>query len=127
MSNRVLRIRAAFSMVELLTVLSVMAILIGLLLPAVQQARAAAARLSCQSNIRQLGTALHHYHSQHGSLLPNTLFIRGQPGQGGGALRWMTSLLPYVEQEALAAATATASQAQSITYMNPPHVGMAQV
>ncbi|MGD9856934.1 MAG: DUF1559 domain-containing protein [Planctomycetaceae bacterium] len=95
--NRKLR---GFTLIELLVVLAVIGILIGLLLPAVQSARAAARRVECQSHLKQLCLALHNYHDAH-RILPPGSFALGPSFRIFSGWGWGAMLLPGIEQTAL--------------------------
>src|SRR5271163_753079 len=100
-----LRARAAshkqgFTLIELLVVIAIIAILIALLVPAVQKVRAAAARIQCTNNLKQLGLAAHNYASAYKALPPGaTNFAApGTPNAGNSEGSLLVLLLPYVEQ-----------------------------
>lgn len=93
-----------FTLIELLVVIAIIAILIGLLLPAVQQVRAAAARTQCANQLKQFGLAVHNYASGNNSTPPGCMTYSSAPSPGGGVFGWCTfwfNMLPYIEQQPL--------------------------
>jgi prepilin-type N-terminal cleavage/methylation domain-containing protein len=113
MSNPRRSRRAAFTLIELLVVIAIIAVLIALLVPAVQKVRQAADRATCANNLKQMGLAVHSFHSTHGRIppawwwdpnaagmcCPTWVSPRGGIGGGMGSLHFF--LLPYIEQDSV--------------------------
>jgi prepilin-type N-terminal cleavage/methylation domain-containing protein len=97
--------RAGFTLIELLVVIAIIGVLVGLLLPAVQQAREAARRISCGNNVKQLGLALHNYHDKGDVFPPAAIrrYFRTSSANewSTNMLSWMALILPYMEESAI--------------------------
>ena len=100
--------RTGFTLVELLVVIAIIGVLVALLLPAVQAAREAARRMSCQNNVKQLSLSLHNFHDTMGHFPPGSqeqVYQKPTPTNGTATLitgtNWLVHILPYIEQQNL--------------------------
>src|SRR2546429_2051726 len=98
--------RRAFTLIELLVVLAIIAVLIGLLVPAVQKVREAASRMKCANNIKQYALACHMHHQDRGKFPPGGMVLPNGPGWANMDWQsnkgtWLVYTLPYMEQDSL--------------------------
>ncbi|MFO0842015.1 MAG: DUF1559 domain-containing protein [Gemmataceae bacterium] len=115
----------AFTLIELLVVIAIIALLLGLLLGAIQHVRGMAARVNCQNNIKQLALALHLHHDTNHTLPPGyrSLLNRDRMPFSG----WTLSVLPYIEQSALHSNAIEAYRRSILPFLSPPHTGISTV
>ncbi|MER3417268.1 MAG: prepilin-type cleavage/methylation domain-containing protein [Chloroflexota bacterium] len=115
--------RAAITLIELLVVIGIVAVLMGLLLSATQRVREAAHRTTCANNLRQIGLALHQYHTAHRVLPPGFTALTSRQRYPG--MTFLVRILPFIEQDVLWRYTIAAYEATQRASQNPPHIGFA--
>ncbi len=115
--------RCGLTLIELVLVFAIIGILIALILPAVQKARGAAARLECANNLKQIGLAVHQYHNTEHALPPGMRYQKSKDPMRMSS--WLTQILPFVERQQLWNTATAAYKASSNPLQNPPHTPMA--
>jgi len=110
-------------MAETIVVIAILSLLVSLVIPAIQYARAASDKLVCQDNIRQLGVAFHHRQSATGTFIPKAWSRKSDALD----LSWMVQILPEIEQDALYAKSIQALGVTRNLQANPPHAGLSTV
>lgn len=119
--------RSGWTLLELLVALVIIGLFVALLLPAVNQVRAASLRMQCLNRLKHLGLALHGYHADRGHLPPGqSQSMYGSPDAIFG-VSWLAMCLPYLEQNSLWIQTTQAFSVDPRPWNNPPHVGLSTV
>jgi prepilin-type N-terminal cleavage/methylation domain-containing protein len=112
--------RFAFTLIELLVVIAIIAILIGLLLPAVQKVRAAAARAQSQNNLKQISLSLHNVASAYNGAFPPAYGYLPSSATGGAKVGFFTHILPYIEQQNVYTTYAAPNNTNPTAYPGTP-------
>lgn len=118
--------RVGVTLIEVIVVVAVIGLLMGLLVPAIQNVRAASDRMMCISNMRQIGIGLHSYHNDYKHLPPRAVDSRRKSDENR-LLGWMVLILPYIDDSRLFSDSLMACQIERDVLRNPPHVGMSTV
>jgi prepilin-type N-terminal cleavage/methylation domain-containing protein len=117
--------RGGFSLVELLVVLGVISLLLSLLLPAIQKVRAAADKMYCSNNLKQIGLACHMFHNDYAAFpagVKSTKVTETYP-----RMSWLAQILPYIERDDVWRQTIVAYSKDRVAFNDPPHIGLSTV
>ncbi len=121
------RVRRGVTLVEVLVVVGIIGLLVGLILPAVQQVRGSADRAACADRLRQIAISLHGHHAAYGRLPPNLGGNEPYAPIPEQILSWPALILPYIDQEPLWRVSVEACKQSQYTYRSPPHIGYSTV